>query len=88
MAGLRLAMGDRTAALEQHRRALAMAESRAAARPGNLVLRRDLADTSEELGRYYETEDRQQARALRVAPHAAGRDARVDGGRQGQRTVS
>jgi tetratricopeptide (TPR) repeat protein len=63
MAEILLARGDRARALEQHREALAIAESLTAAKSDHLLARRDLADTYEALGRYYETEDRPQAAA-------------------------
>jgi hypothetical protein len=62
MAGLLLEMDDRGRALTEYRQALAMAEQMASDHPANLVARRDLADTYEGLGSYYEREDRRQAR--------------------------
>jgi tetratricopeptide (TPR) repeat protein len=63
MAGILVARGDRVGALEQYRQMLSMGEAMVAAKPDHLLARRDLADTYEALGRYYETEDRQQAAA-------------------------
>ena len=62
MAGLLLANGDPDAAREQHLQAVALAEELAAAVPDNLVARRDLADTYEALGKYFEGRDRSQSR--------------------------
>jgi eukaryotic-like serine/threonine-protein kinase len=63
MAALRLDMGDAAGAIESHRRALALAEELASAIPSNLLARRDLADTYEGLGKYYEGRDWHEARA-------------------------
>jgi tetratricopeptide (TPR) repeat protein len=62
LAGLLLEMGDRDGAMAEYRQALTMAEEMASAHPDHLLARRDLADTYEGLGRYYEREDRRQAR--------------------------
>jgi tetratricopeptide (TPR) repeat protein len=63
MGSLLLDMGDAAGALEYRRRALALAEELAASIPSNLLSRRDLADTYEGLGRYYEGRDWRAARA-------------------------
>jgi tetratricopeptide (TPR) repeat protein len=63
MAGLLLEMGDTAGALAEHRQAVAMAEELAAAIPTNLLSRRDLADTYEAFGKYYEGREWAQARA-------------------------
>ncbi|HXS94561.1 MAG TPA: serine/threonine-protein kinase [Candidatus Limnocylindrales bacterium] len=62
MADLLLEMGDREAALASRREALSAAEAIAAEHPGNLLCRRDLADTYEGMARYYAPSDPQQAR--------------------------
>lgn len=62
MAGLLLAMGDRDAARQQHLQAVALAEKLSAAVPANLVARRDLADTYEAFGKYFEGRDWSQSR--------------------------
>jgi len=63
MGALLLEMGDAAGAMESHRQALALAEELASAVPSNLLSRRDLADTYEGLGKYYEGRDWQVARA-------------------------
>jgi serine/threonine protein kinase/tetratricopeptide (TPR) repeat protein len=62
MAGLLLATGDRAGAFDRHRQAVALAEQLEAAIPTNPVSRRDLADTYEAFGRFYERYDWPQAR--------------------------
>jgi tetratricopeptide (TPR) repeat protein len=62
MAGLLLSTGDPAAALEQHLQAVALAEQLAAAIPDNLLAQRDLADTYEAFGKYFEHRDWSQAR--------------------------
>ncbi len=62
IAVLLAATGNDPAALEQHRQAVALAEELAAAIPSNLLARRDLADTYEAFGKYYERRDRSQSR--------------------------
>jgi tetratricopeptide (TPR) repeat protein len=61
MGAVLLELGDRAGALEHRRAALALAEPMVSGKPGNLVALRDLADTEEGLGRFYEGEDRRQA---------------------------
>ena len=54
--------GKRSVALECYREAVALAEGLAQAQPSDLAVRRDLADTYEGLGRYFEARDWRQAR--------------------------
>jgi len=54
--------GDDQAALAQHRQAVALAEELVAAIPSNLLAHRDLADTYEAFGKYFERHDRSQSR--------------------------
>jgi tetratricopeptide (TPR) repeat protein len=63
MGGLQLDMGDVAGALERYRQAQGLAEELASAIPSNLLSRRDLADTYEGLGLFYEGRDWRQARA-------------------------
>jgi tetratricopeptide (TPR) repeat protein len=63
MGGLLLDMGDAAGASDRFREALALAGELASAIPSNLLSRRDLADTYDSLGRYYEGRDWSQARA-------------------------
>jgi len=63
MAALLLATGDVVAARAQHIQAVALAEELVTAVPGNLLARRDLADTYEAFGRYFEGRDWSQSRA-------------------------
>ena len=61
MSELLFASGDRAAASEQDRQALALAEELAAGKPPNVQSQRDLADTYEALGRHAEHGNRAEA---------------------------
>jgi tetratricopeptide (TPR) repeat protein len=61
MGALLLELGDRSGALVHRQAALALAESVANEKPDNLVARRDVADTYEGFGSYYESVDRRRA---------------------------
>jgi tetratricopeptide (TPR) repeat protein len=62
MGVLLLESGDTAGAIEYHRRALALSEELMAAIPSNLLSKRDLADTFEALGEYYERQNLREAR--------------------------
>ena len=62
MGALLLDMGDAAGSVQYRRQALALAEELVSAIPSNLLSRRDLADTYEGLGKYYEGRDWHEAR--------------------------
>ncbi len=63
MGDLLLESGDAAGAIEYHRRALALAEELSEAKPSNLLSKRDMADTYEALGKYYEARNLHEAQA-------------------------